>query len=146
MTFLDTPGNRRSNLIRLTPLIDVVFILLVFFMLASSFLDWRVIPMTVAAPSSAPTKTTGQPPLIISISETETRFNGELMALGAILPLLHQRIAADPQTVVRVKSLADTSLQTVIGILDQLRTNGVERVTMIRDRDWGGEPEKTAGS
>ena len=29
--------------ISLTPLIDVVFILLIFFMLASSFLDWRAV-------------------------------------------------------------------------------------------------------
>ena len=43
------PRRRRSP-ISLTPLIDVVFILLVFFMLASSFLDWRSI--TLAAPSA----------------------------------------------------------------------------------------------
>lgn len=34
--------------ISLTPLIDVVFILLVFFMLASSFLDWRAIGLQTA--------------------------------------------------------------------------------------------------
>jgi len=36
----------------LTPLVDVVFILLVFFMLASSFLDWRVRPVAVAGPAA----------------------------------------------------------------------------------------------
>ncbi len=39
-----TDGRRRA-LISLTPLIDVVFILLVFFMLPSSFLDWRAIDL-----------------------------------------------------------------------------------------------------
>ncbi|MEM6945656.1 MAG: biopolymer transporter ExbD, partial [Pseudomonadota bacterium] len=34
---------RKRLRISITPLIDVVFILLVFFMLASSFLDWRSI-------------------------------------------------------------------------------------------------------
>ncbi|OOC09384.1 ExbD/TolR family protein, partial [Thioalkalivibrio halophilus] len=42
---LDTGRPRRRNLISLTPLIDVVFILLVFFMLASSFLDWRAVEL-----------------------------------------------------------------------------------------------------
>src|SRR3546814_1065083 len=37
-----TRGRRRAS-ISLTPLIDVVFILLIFFMLASSFLDERAI-------------------------------------------------------------------------------------------------------
>lgn len=44
-------ARRRPPLIRLTPLIDVVFILLVFFMLASSFLDWRAFEVAVPAPS-----------------------------------------------------------------------------------------------
>ena len=42
-------ASRRRALIGLTPLIDVVFILLVFFMLASSFLDWRAIDLTAPA-------------------------------------------------------------------------------------------------
>jgi len=35
----------KRRLISLTPLIDVVFILLVFFMLASSFMEWRLIDL-----------------------------------------------------------------------------------------------------
>ena len=50
-------NNRRRNLISLTPLIDVVFILLVFFMLASSFLDWRSITL------DPPKQTGGSPSL-----------------------------------------------------------------------------------
>ena len=37
--------SKRKAVISLTPLIDVVFILLVFFMLSSSFLDWRHQPL-----------------------------------------------------------------------------------------------------
>ena len=47
-------SRRRPVLIRLAPLIDVVFILLVFFMLASSFLDWRAFEIAVPAESTAP--------------------------------------------------------------------------------------------
>jgi len=40
----------RSKLVlSLTPLIDVVFILLIFFMLASQFVDWRQIKLTPQA-------------------------------------------------------------------------------------------------
>ena len=47
------PQGRRRPLISLTPLIDVVFILLVFFMLASSFLDWRSIDLNAPAQAAA---------------------------------------------------------------------------------------------
>src|SRR5690606_18422295 len=43
---------RRRSTISLTPLIDVVFILLVFFMLASSFLDWRAIDLRAPGPAA----------------------------------------------------------------------------------------------
>ena len=38
---------RKHSLISLTPLIDVVFILLIFFMLASSFAEWQFIELSV---------------------------------------------------------------------------------------------------
>ena len=38
-------------MITLTPLIDVVFILLIFFMLASSFIDWRALDLRLAGGS-----------------------------------------------------------------------------------------------
>lgn len=44
----------RRRLISLTPLIDVVFILLVFFMLASSFSQWRTVDLTVAGGGGEP--------------------------------------------------------------------------------------------
>ena len=51
MKFATAPSRRR--LISLTPLIDVVFILLIFFMLASSFLDWRAIGLDAPADATA---------------------------------------------------------------------------------------------
>ena len=46
------PERHRSPTISLTPLIDVVFILLIFFMLASRFGDWKDLPVNVL-PSEA---------------------------------------------------------------------------------------------
>ena len=46
---LDQP--RKKQLVSLTPLIDVVFILLLFFMLTSSFVAWRTLDTPLAAPS-----------------------------------------------------------------------------------------------
>jgi biopolymer transport protein ExbD len=47
---------KRKNAISLTPLIDVVFILLLFFMLTSTFVPWRLVdtPLSVAADQQKP--------------------------------------------------------------------------------------------
>ena len=63
MQFGEQPPTGR--LISLTPLIDVVFILLVFFMLASSFLDWRSVDLTVS--SGAGAATSAQRAILISL-------------------------------------------------------------------------------
>ena len=49
MDFSSGRGRRSPVEINLTPLIDVVFILLVFFMLASSYLDWKVVDLRISA-------------------------------------------------------------------------------------------------
>ena len=62
-----------GRLITLTPLIDVVFILLVFFMLASSYLDWRSIDLTVS--SGAGAATSAQRAILINLRSDG---NGEI--------------------------------------------------------------------
>ena len=47
---------RRRSLVILTPLVDVVFILLVFFMLAANFSDQRVIDMLTPAAAKEATE------------------------------------------------------------------------------------------
>ncbi|WP_417455223.1 ExbD/TolR family protein [Kiloniella sp.] len=61
---LNGENTDKLPVISLTPLIDVVFILLIFFMLASSFLDWRELSVqgqedkTSTSPPSSPPKET----------------------------------------------------------------------------------------
>ncbi|MGK0476314.1 MAG: biopolymer transport protein ExbD, partial [Oleispira sp.] len=45
---------KQRNLISLTPLIDVVFILLVFFMLTSSFVEWKFIDLGIGEANALP--------------------------------------------------------------------------------------------
>ena len=58
-------GGRR--MISLTPLIDVVFILLVFFMLASSFTDWRAI--TLDTPPAATRSGSSEGALLVRVGQ-----------------------------------------------------------------------------
>ena len=134
-SFSDGPARRRT-IISLTPLIDVVFILLVFFMLASSFLEWRSISIATAkAPSATPVQTE-QKPLLLSVSDAEIRLNGELLELDEIMARLQERFEKDPQASVKVQPVGDTRLQSVIAVLDELKLAGINRFKMARDRQW----------
>ncbi|MDO6805130.1 biopolymer transporter ExbD, partial [Wenyingzhuangia sp. 1_MG-2023] len=56
---------RRARPISLTALIDVVFILLMFFMLTSSFTQWLTMPLASQSASSEPAETEELPQLLV---------------------------------------------------------------------------------
>ncbi|MEZ5935166.1 MAG: biopolymer transporter ExbD [Alphaproteobacteria bacterium] len=125
---------RRRSLVGLTPLIDVVFILLVFFMLASSFADWRTIRLKPPVPTAGGGGLAGA--MLIEVdADGGLRLSGvptTLEEIGArIEPLLGRR----PDLRVVVKPAADTPLQPVVSLLDRLNAAGVTDMTFIHGGD-----------
>ncbi len=94
---------RRRAAISLTPLIDVVFILLVFFMLASSFLDWRAISLDTVEPPPTARKASDKPALLVGVGAKETRLNGEVLPMDELLERLQHRLASDPEASVQIQ-------------------------------------------
>lgn len=125
------PSNgRRRNLISLTPLIDVVFILLVFFMLASSFLDWRSI--TLDAPKQTGTSPSLERALLIEVRTDGLRLAGEVMALGRIADRAAAAIAKKPDRPVLVRPDDGVPVQDVVVVVDALAAAGVGNLSLIR--------------
>ena len=126
---------RRRTLISLTPLIDVVFILLVFFMLASSFLDWQAIPLQVGDSDDA-TAVNKPRTLMLSLDQDQIKIDGQPVSLLQALNRARDFLAADPQRSLLIQPLADTSLQAVVKLLDRLQAEQLTRLTLVRDRHW----------
>ncbi|MEO0622182.1 MAG: biopolymer transporter ExbD [Pseudomonadota bacterium] len=132
------PGNsratrRRGRLrISLTPLIDVVFILLVFFMLASSFLDWRSIRLS-AAPSGAPSAGV-EGALLVELTADGVRLSGERMDLAALSVRLGERIAAEPRQRVLVRAAPAVDMQRMVRLLDAVAAAGAADIALLPGR------------
>jgi biopolymer transport protein ExbD len=123
---------RRRPLISLTPLIDVVFILLVFFMLASSFLDWRAIGLTAPADAAAGGSVEGT--LLVEVRPEGLRFAGEFMPLDAVAERVGRRVARTPDITVLVRPTTGVDLQRTVAVLDRLVAEGAVNLSVIRDR------------
>lgn len=128
---VELPQRRRRQLISLTPLIDVVFILLVFFMLASSFLDWRMIPLSTPAQTRA--QSTVQPLVIRIDAGRQLSVEGDVLALRELDVRIRRVLAGDPQRPVRVQPESTVPVQTVVTVLDRLAEAGVTDVGVIRE-------------
>ena len=128
-----TRAGRRPGLIRLTPLIDVVFILIVFFMLASSFQDWRAIELI--APDGSRTGVSMEGALWVEIRHDGLRLSGEPISLDALGARIKAHVAERPDQRVLVKPTSGIALQEAVHVLDVLAHVGITELSLIRDLD-----------
>lgn len=123
---------RRRPLISLTPLIDVVFILLVFFMLASSFLDWRAIDLNAPERMGA-AGSSMEGALLVEVRSDGPRLSGRPVPLDALAARVIEQLQATSGQRVLVKPAAGVVLQDAVEVLDRLSAAGVQRLSFIRD-------------
>lgn len=123
--------SRRRTAIRLTPLIDVVFILLVFFMLASSFAEWRGIDL--AAPGESGATSSAEGAVLVEIRMEGLRLSGTPMSLDALVARIEGMTERRSDLRIVVKPARGIPLQETVRVLDRLTAAGVADLSLIRD-------------
>ena len=127
--FRSNPEPRCRPLISLAPLIDMVFILLVFFMLASSFQTWRAIPVSTTSPAAGAAGPKGA--LLVQVRSDGLRLGGHAMTLEALATQVAAHLAEHPSRHVLVEPAAGISLQAAITVLDQLAAAGARNLSLV---------------
>ncbi|ANG61716.1 biopolymer transporter TolR [Marinobacterium aestuarii] len=124
---LTLPARRRA--ISLTPLIDVVFILLLFFMLSSTFTQWRQLDLAVPGTGAATPPVQHQ----VQLLSEDGRFRLDNLELN-----LQDRGALDRQISQQSDDLfvisADSGIatQTLIELLDALKAAGARQLSLAQ--------------
>ena len=122
-----------ARLISLTPLIDVVFILLVFFMLASSFLDWRSVDLTVSSGTGA--ANSAQRAILVSLqADGSIAVASRPVTQRALKSIITEKLAGDRAKRIVIRSDKGVPLQRAVNMLDLLRTVGATNVSLSRKR------------
>lgn len=124
MQFTDTRRFRRKP--SLTPMIDVVFLLLVFFMLASRFGIDQVLPIPLASSGG---DLTGNPKLVDILPE-ELRLNGITRTTEGIIPALMEVMEKPTETIV-LRSTDGATVQRVVAISEHLRAAGFTSIVLV---------------
>ena len=116
--------------ISLTPLIDVVFLLLIFFMLVSTFLKFNTLPIT-AVESGPAAAETNKIVLIQILGERRVKVNGETLQLGDLLAHI-DRLVAKGMTKAIVRPMPDVTVQDLVSVLERARRSTLKSVVIIR--------------
>lgn len=123
---------RRRTLIALTPLIDVVFILLLFFLLASSFLEWHTLKLTTPATQGVVKSTSGGAVLIRIGANGVLDLNGKPIQIKALPGKLKEFLAKKPDQKILIRPVEGVPLQPVVAILDAVKEAGARNVALTR--------------
>jgi biopolymer transport protein ExbD len=116
--------------IEIIPMIDTVFFLLVFFMMASlSMTVYRGMPVNLPQAASAPAASAESASVTID-REGHTFVNKEAIALPALGPRVRALTDANPNLAVIINADAEAVHRHVVDVLDALRTAGVSKMAI----------------
>jgi biopolymer transport protein ExbD len=119
---------RHPRRMSLTPMIDVVFLLLIFFMLASRFGMDVALPIAGGSEGAA-TEWQGAPRLVdvtpdgILLNGTDIDAAGLVAAVTDLLP--------EPSDAVILRPRDDADLQRLVTVMDALRDGGITNLILV---------------
>ena len=113
------PRTRRRRM-SLTPMIDVVFLLLVFFMLAARFGSEGALTLTGAPGGGA----YEGPPRLLDVYPSALRLNGVAIEEEEVIDALSRLMAAPDDTIV-IRSREAADVQRLIDVMERLGQGGL---------------------
>ncbi|MDU9005943.1 ExbD/TolR family protein [Sedimentitalea todarodis] len=126
-------ARRTGPLISLVPMIDVMLILLVFFMVTSTYLNLDMIPAVKQQDRAGRQQNpNGETVLIRLAADGAPVLNGKPLAPEAFATLLRERVKANPLTQVLLLPSGAATTQSLISVMDIATRAGVERLQVIR--------------
>ena len=119
----------------LTPMLDIVFILLIFFIVTATFIKENAIDLTPPPPAPPDQPVDPKPTILVRISEDSlVSVNGRLSDVGSVRANLERLLAENPDTAVLVQAHPRAKNRLVIMVVDQARSAGVDNVGFTIDQ------------
>ena len=126
--FVETRNRQRRASVDMSPLIDVVFLLLIFFAVTTTFLEQSGMELELPESSTAPSTTADA--IVVEISSGgEIRMDGEAVTADT----LEQRVAAlaeEDRAKITVRADRAIDLGTWVQVIDALRKGGAEGISL----------------
>ena len=127
---MDFSGRQRTKQeLNVAPLIDVVFLLLIFFMLASTFIKPEAIDLMLEGSSTGGNAAEKMLNIEVVVDGT-IRLNGLRLSMLQLETELISRIQGDETRPVTIKAAAEVPVQTLVSIMDRVRAAGTNNLRL----------------
>ncbi|CAI8326154.1 MAG: Uncharacterised protein [Hyphomonas sp. TMED17] len=118
----------------LTPMLDVVFILLIFFIVTSTFIQEKALGLEPPPPPAPPTDQQEQvPAILVYINEDSLiRVNGRLTDLGGVRANMERLRAENPESALIIQAHPSAKSGVILKIRDEAYNAQMDRVNVIQ--------------
>lgn len=123
---------RRRGMASLTPLIDVVFLLLIFFMLTTSFLQTQSLAVVTPAPSVDELPTDARVVEIWLLGDETIAIDGQIVERAALTEALKQAIGERTDLTITILAEKGSKTQALIAAIEAARQSGAKSVGTAR--------------
>ena len=117
--------------INITPLIDIVFLLLVFFMLATSFIQKSTIEVNLSSGETVQIENQKNSLVLILNKKGQIYLNKKLINISNIRNEITNIIKKNPKYSVLIKSHKKIPVQKVIRLIEEVRLAGTDDIKLI---------------
>ena len=117
--------------INVAPLIDIVFLLLIFFMLTSEFTDFKTIDM-ISPNQSSTSIQKNDLPIIINLSENGlVEIDKMEIKLEDLSETIQMKLMNSKNKKIVISTLNETKINNLIIVVDTIRSLGIENIALI---------------
>ncbi len=122
-------GKREGIQVDMTPLIDMMFLLIIFFLIATSFQTYKKI--TVTLPGSETGENPEQEPFVVTINkEGNIVIDEEIYSISRFDAYIKENITNLISKNIYINADRDVNYETIIKILDILRKNSLQSISL----------------
>jgi len=117
--------------INITPLIDIVFLLLVFFMLATSFIQKSTIEINLSSGKTVKIDNAKNTAVVILNKKGLIYLNNKLIKVTNIRNEINNIIEKNPKYRILIKSHKKVPVQKVIRLIEEVRLAGTDNIKLV---------------
>ena len=119
--------------IKIAPLIDMVFILLIFFIVTTSFVSET--GLTVERPAARSAENLESQSVLIGIGPLgEIYISGRRVGLFSLKPILQNKLRSWPNLSTILVADKAASADLIVRVMDELRLSGVKRMALATEK------------
>ncbi len=124
--------------INVTPLVDVMLVLLIVFMVTAPMLATGLKVDLPQAKTSQPVNP--KDPIVVSVtSDGGVALGTDKMDIASLIAALLRITGSDTTRIIQIRADKAANYGAIVGVIDELATNGLVHIALISDARSGGE-------